>query len=46
MNVNVEEKATGEIAISGGYSNRSGWLSEAALPTAPLMGRGSSPRPR
>jgi outer membrane protein insertion porin family len=38
--VNVEEKATGEFAISGGYSTANGWLSEVSIADRNLMGRG------
>ena len=40
VNVNVEEKPTGEFSISGGYSTASGWLSEISIADRNLMGRG------
>jgi outer membrane protein insertion porin family len=40
VNVNVEEKATGEFSVSGGYSTASGWLSEISIADRNLMGRG------
>ncbi len=40
VNVNVEEKPTGEFAISGGYSTANGWLSEVSIADRNLMGRG------
>jgi outer membrane protein insertion porin family len=40
VNVNVEEKPTGEFAVSGGYSTASGWISEVSLADRNLMGRG------
>ena len=40
VNVNVEEKPTGEFSISGGYSTANGWMSEVSVADRNLMGRG------
>ena len=40
VNVNVEEKPTGEFSISGGYSTAQGFLSEVSVADRNLMGRG------
>jgi outer membrane protein insertion porin family len=40
IDVNVEEKSTGEFAVSGGYSTANGWLSEVSIADRNLMGRG------
>ncbi|HZQ14553.1 MAG TPA: outer membrane protein assembly factor BamA [Pseudolabrys sp.] len=40
VNVNVEEKPTGEFSISGGYSTANGWLSEISIADRNLFGRG------
>ena len=40
INVNVEEMATGEFSISGGYSTADGFLSEVSVADRNLMGRG------
>ncbi len=40
VNVNVEEKPTGEFSVSGGYSTANGWLSEISIADRNLMGRG------
>ena len=40
VDVNVEEKSTGEFSISGGYSTANGWLSEVSIADRNLMGRG------
>jgi outer membrane protein insertion porin family len=40
IDVNVEEKPTGEFAVSGGYSTASGWLSNVSIADRNLMGRG------
>jgi outer membrane protein insertion porin family len=40
VNVNVEEKPTGEFSISGGYSTANGWLAEVSVADRNLMGRG------
>ena len=40
VNVNVEEKPTGEFSVSGGYSTANGWMSEVSIADRNLMGRG------
>ena len=40
VNVNVEEQATGEFSISGGYSTADGLIAEASVADRNLMGRG------
>ena len=40
VNVNVEEKPTGEFSISGGYSTANGWITEMSIADRNLMGRG------
>ena len=40
VNVNVEEMATGEFSISGGYSTADGFLGEVSVADRNLMGRG------
>src|SRR6185437_15914567 len=40
VNVDVEEKSTGEFSISGGYSTSEGFISEASVAERNLMGRG------
>ncbi len=40
VNVNVEEKATGEFSIGGGYSTADGFIAEASIADRNLMGRG------
>ena len=40
VNVNVEEKPTGEFSVSGGYSTANGWMSEISIADRNLMGRG------
>ena len=40
INVNVEEKPTGEFSISGGYSTADGFISEVSVADRNLMGRG------
>jgi outer membrane protein insertion porin family len=40
VNVNVEEKPTGEFSVSGGYSTANGWLTELSIADRNLMGRG------
>jgi len=40
INVDVEEKATGEFSISGGYSTAEGFLGEVSVAERNLMGRG------
>ena len=40
VNVNVEEKSTGEFSISGGYSTANGFLAEVSVADRNLMGRG------
>ncbi len=40
INVNVEEKPTGEFSIAGGYSTADGFISEVSIADRNLMGRG------
>jgi outer membrane protein insertion porin family len=40
INVNVEEKSTGEFSISGGYSTAEGFIGEVSVAERNLMGRG------
>jgi outer membrane protein insertion porin family len=40
INVNVEELATGEFSIGGGYSTSDGFIAEASIADRNLMGRG------
>jgi outer membrane protein insertion porin family len=40
VNVNVEEQATGEFSISGGYSTADGLIGEISVADRNLMGRG------
>jgi outer membrane protein insertion porin family len=40
INVNVEEKPTGEFSISGGYSTADGFIGEVSVADRNLMGRG------
>jgi len=40
VNVDVEEKSTGEFSISGGYSTAEGFISEVSIAERNLMGRG------
>src|SRR6185503_16526131 len=40
VNVNVEEKSTGEFSISGGYSTSDGFISEVSVAERNLLGRG------
>ncbi len=40
INVNVEEKPTGEFSISGGYSTSDGFISQVSIADRNLMGRG------
>jgi outer membrane protein insertion porin family len=40
INVNVEEKSTGEFSISGGYSTSEGFIAEVSVAERNLMGRG------
>jgi outer membrane protein insertion porin family len=41
VNVNVEEQATGEFSISGGYSTADGLIGEVSIADRNLMGRGN-----
>lgn len=41
VNVNVEEQATGEFSISGGYSTADGLIAEVSVADRNLMGRGN-----
>ena len=40
INVNVEEKSTGEFSVSGGYSTAEGFIGEVSVAERNLMGRG------
>jgi outer membrane protein insertion porin family len=40
INVEVEEKSTGEFSIGGGYSTNDGFIAEASIADRNLMGRG------
>jgi outer membrane protein insertion porin family len=40
VDVDVEEKSTGEFSISGGYSTADGFISEVSVADRNLMGRG------
>jgi outer membrane protein insertion porin family len=40
INVDVEEKSTGEFSISGGYSTAEGFIASASIAERNLMGRG------
>jgi outer membrane protein insertion porin family len=40
VNVDVEEKATGQFSVSGGYSTSDGFISEVSVADRNLMGRG------
>ncbi|RTL54536.1 MAG: outer membrane protein assembly factor BamA [Bradyrhizobiaceae bacterium] len=40
VNVDVEEKSTGDFSVSGGYSTSDGWLAEVSISEKNLMGRG------
>jgi len=40
INVDVEEKSTGEFSIAGGYSTAEGFISEVSVAERNLMGRG------
>ena len=41
INVNVEEQATGEFSVSGGYSTADGLIGEVSVADRNLMGRGN-----
>src|SRR6476620_3064826 len=41
INVNVEEEATGEFSVSGGYSTADGLIGEVSIADRNLMGRGN-----
>jgi outer membrane protein insertion porin family len=40
INVEVEEQATGEFSVSGGYSTAQGWLAEVSVGERNLLGQG------
>ncbi len=40
INVDVEEQATGEFSMTGGYSTADGWLAEVSVAERNLLGRG------
>src|SRR5262245_57376799 len=41
INVDVEEQATGEFSVSGGYSTADGFIAEVSVADRNLMGRGN-----
>src|SRR5215472_14212369 len=41
INVDVEEQATGEFSVSGGYSTADGFIAEVSIADRNLMGRGN-----
>jgi outer membrane protein insertion porin family len=41
INVNVEEKPTGEFSVSGGYSTADGFIADMSVADRNLMGRGN-----
>ena len=41
VNVNVEEQATGDFSVSGGYSTADGLIGEVSIADRNLMGRGN-----
>ncbi|MGA9281516.1 MAG: outer membrane protein assembly factor BamA, partial [Pseudolabrys sp.] len=41
INVDVEEQATGEFSVSGGYSTADGFIAEVSVVDRNLMGRGN-----
>ncbi len=40
VNVNVEEKSTGQFSVAGGYSTQDGFIAEVSIAERNLMGRG------
>ena len=44
INIDVEEKSTGNFSVAGGYSTAEGFLSEVAITETNLMGRGQYAR--
>jgi outer membrane protein insertion porin family len=44
LNVDVEEKSTGNFSVGGGYSTNQGWLAELSVTETNLMGRGQYAR--
>jgi outer membrane protein insertion porin family len=40
ININVEEKSTGEFSVSGGYSTADGFIGQVSVADRNLMGRG------
>ena len=44
LNVDVEEKSTGNLSLGGGYSTADGWLAEVSVTETNLMGRGQYAR--
>src|SRR5262245_64927703 len=41
INVDVEEQATGEFSVSGGYSTADGFIAEVSIADRNIMGRGN-----
>lgn len=44
VNVDVEEQATGEFSVAGGYSTSDGWMAEVSVGERNLLGRGQFAR--
>jgi outer membrane protein insertion porin family len=44
VNVDVEEQATGDFSVSGGYSTADGWIGEVSVTERNLFGRGQLAR--
>ena len=44
VNVDVEEKSTGNFSVAGGYSTSDGWLAEVSVSESNLLGRGQFAR--
>ncbi|MGG6549008.1 UNVERIFIED_CONTAM: hypothetical protein NY100_26705, partial [Prevotella sp. 15_C9] len=40
LNVDLEEKSTGDFSVSGGYSTADGFLGEVSISERNLLGRG------
>lgn len=44
VNVDVEEKSTGNFSVAGGYSTADGWMAEVSVGETNLLGRGQFAR--
>jgi outer membrane protein insertion porin family len=44
LNINVEEKSTGNLSLAGGYSTAEGFISEISVSETNLLGRGQYAR--